>query len=164
MVLRQFAKGLVHLDAERGDEIDHAMERTKWFLWHGKVTAALEAFEDVEEDMYHFEESYPKFAALKSTAADFRGYIERNSSMIQNYGQLWREGDLISTAFIESLVNSLLGKRFTKKQQMQWTHQGAHLLLQARIKTVNGELADTFRRWYPSCAINDDQVAEAEAA
>jgi hypothetical protein len=52
------------------------------------------------------------------------------SDPIPNYGQLWREGKVISTAFIESLVNSLLGKRFTKKQQMQWTHAGAHLLLQ----------------------------------
>ena len=29
--------------------------------------------------------------------------------MVQNYGQLWREGKLISTAFIESLVNCSSG-------------------------------------------------------
>ena len=36
-----------------------------------------------------------------------------------------------------------------KKQQMRWTKQGAHLLLQARTKTLNGELRDTFCDWYP---------------
>ena len=59
---------------------------------------------------------------------------------------------------IETLVNSLLGKRFTKKQQMQWTHRGAHLLLQTRTRVVNGELEATFREWYPGMkAANDAQ-------
>ncbi len=42
------------------------------------------------------------------------------------------------------------GKRMVKKQQMRWTKKGAHLLLQARTKTLNGELRDTFCHWYPS--------------
>jgi len=36
-----------------------------------------------------------------------------------------------------------------KKQQMQWTPCGAHLLLQTRTKVLNGELDEVFRRWYP---------------
>ena len=81
--------------------------------------------------------------------------------MIPNYGQLWREGKVISTAFIESLVNSLLGKRFTKKQQMQWTHAGARLLLQTRTKVINGELPGTFRKWYPTFAAAKGPCAAA---
>ncbi len=89
-------------------------------------------------------------------------YIERNAWMIPNYGQLWREGKVISTAFIESLVNSLLGKRFTRKQQMQWTHKGAHLLLQTRTKVINDELPAIFRKWYPTFAsANEPCAAEA---
>jgi len=158
-VLRQFAKGLLHLDARLGGEIDRALESTKWYLWHAKVMAALDAFADVSTRIYNFEDSYPKFAALKRTVEEFEGYISENASMVQNYGQLWREGKLISTAFIESLVNSLLGKRFTKKQQMQWTHAGAHLLLQTRCKTINRELATTFHRWYPDFATNESSEA-----
>ena len=45
-VLRQFAKGLLHLDARLGGEIDHALERTKWYLWHGKARAALDAVDE----------------------------------------------------------------------------------------------------------------------
>jgi hypothetical protein len=42
-----------------------------------------------------------------------------------------------------------LSRRFVKKQHMQWTLRGAHLLLQTRTKVLNNELGDVFRRWYP---------------
>ena len=69
------------------------------------------------------------------------------------YGARWRAGQVISTAFIESLVNSLLAKRFAKKQSMQWTPDGAHLLLQIRTRTLNGDLASTFRNTYPDFTV-----------
>ena len=31
---------------------------------------------------------------------------------------------------------------------MQWSQQGAHLLVQVRAKVVNGELRQTFKGWY----------------
>jgi hypothetical protein len=33
---------------------------------------------------------------------------------------------------------------------MQWTPRGAHLLLQTRTKVLNGDLEESFRRWYPA--------------
>ena len=36
-----------------------------------------------------------------------------------------------------------------KKQQMRWTREGAHLLLQVRTKTFDGDLRDAFCGWYP---------------
>jgi hypothetical protein len=36
-----------------------------------------------------------------------------------------------------------------KHQQMRWTQQGAHLLLQIRTQALNGDLRGTFCRWYP---------------
>jgi hypothetical protein len=32
-----------------------------------------------------------------------------------------------------------------KKQQMQWSERGAHLLLQTRTRVLNDELEETFR-------------------
>jgi hypothetical protein len=61
---------------------------------------------------------------------------------------------VISTAFVESLVNSLLSKRFAKKQSMQWTPEGAHLLLQTRTRTLNGDLIHNFRNWYPAFSVD----------
>jgi hypothetical protein len=51
----------------------------------------------------------------------------------------------------------MVSKRFTKKQQMQWSHRGAHLLLQTRSCVLNGELSSRFRKWYP-----DLRIVEAE--
>jgi hypothetical protein len=31
---------------------------------------------------------------------------------------------------------------------MQWSKEGVHLLLQSRVRTLNGALADIFTRWY----------------
>jgi len=36
-----------------------------------------------------------------------------------------------------------------KKQQMRWTPAGAHLLLQVRTRTLNGDLRATFHQWHP---------------
>ena len=39
----------------------------------------------------------------------------------------------------------LISERLVKKQQMQWTPRGAHLLLQTRTKVLNNELEAVFR-------------------
>jgi hypothetical protein len=60
-----------------------------------------------------------------------------------------RQGETISTAFVESTINQVVSKRFVKKQQMQWTPRGAQLLLQTRTKVLNNDLENVFRGWYP---------------
>jgi hypothetical protein len=47
------------------------------------------------------------------------------------------------------------------QQQMQWSKLGAHLLLQTRVKTLDGELGAIFKRWYPDM---DLEVEEMPAA
>jgi len=36
---------------------------------------------------------------------------------------------------------------------MRWTKRGAHLLLQVRVKLLNDELQENFRKWYPQFEI-----------
>ena len=43
----------------------------------------------------------------------------------------------------------MISKRMVKKQQMQWTERGAHLLLQMRAQVLNEDLDQTFQAWYP---------------
>ncbi len=158
-VLGQFLKGLVKLDPKIGDEMEQALARTKWKLWHGKVADACESLEAIELLMWEFEETYAKFKALRKHVYEFLRYLERNQHMIVNYGERWRAGEVISTAFVESTVNSLLDKRFTKKQQMQWTPKGAHLLLQTRTRVINDELHATFQGWYPHVHVEKQHIA-----
>jgi hypothetical protein len=76
---------------------------------------------------------------------------------------LWRAGETISTAFVESAVDQVLSKRFVKKQQMSWSRRGAHLLLQVRTQVLNEELRGKFEEWYPGFnAKSEDQVRAAE--
>jgi hypothetical protein len=36
-----------------------------------------------------------------------------------------------------------------KKQQMRWSQQGAHRMLQVRTRVLNDELREIFQQWYP---------------
>ena len=111
--------------------------------------------------IYNFEESYTKFAKLEKALDKFHVYIKRNAASIENYGLRWHRGELISTAFMESTVNQVISKRFCKKQQMQWTPKGAHLLLQIRTAVLNNELEGAFRTWHPNFI--DDTEAKIAA-
>ena len=86
---------------------------------------------------------------LLKTLREFQGYITANQTYIPNYGDRFRHGEAISTAFAESTINQVVSKRMVKKQQMRWSQRGAHHLLQVRTKVLNGELQATFGRWYP---------------
>ena len=76
---------------------------------------------------------------------EFHTYITNNAGFIPNYGERYRHGERISTGFVESTVNQVVSKRMVKKQQMQWSKRGAHLLLQIRTRVLNGEWDATFR-------------------
>ena len=80
-------------------------------------------------------EIYTKLKHLLKAVAEFRTYIMNNAHLIPNYGERYRHGEAIATGFVESTVNQVISKRFCKKQQMQWSKRGAHLLLQTRVKT-----------------------------
>jgi hypothetical protein len=47
---------------------------------------------------------------------------------------------------------------------MQWSKQGAHLLLQTRTRTLDGTLHDLFTTWYPAMPANYGQTLTFAAA
>jgi hypothetical protein len=59
-------------------------------------------------------------------------------------------------------VNAVISKRFAKRQQMQWTPRGAHLLMQLRTRTLDRTLRSMFERWHPGLA-NDNQLVAKQA-
>jgi hypothetical protein len=146
-VMRNIAKGLPKHEELEG--VSGELERIKWFLWHGNVYQALEALRFLEMDLEIFENEDEVTAKLYSHVQEFKIYIRNNRHYIPNYGDRYRYGEVISTAFAESTVNELISKRMVKKQQMRWTKKGAHLLLQTRAKTLDGDLRDKFVEWYP---------------
>ena len=156
-VLRQYGKGLVHCETVLGEAICDKIDRLKWSLWHGQVDKALGKIDDLESSIESLKETYARHAGLVKALSELRTYIVNNRHVIPNYGERYRNGEPIATGFVESTVNEVVSKRFCKKQQMQWSKEGAHLLLQTRVRTLNGELAGIFKRWYPDL----DMKAEA---
>jgi hypothetical protein len=160
-VLGQYGKGLVQCEAVLGEAIRDKIERLKWSLWHGQVDKALGKIDDLESAIAPFSETYARFPPLVKALSALRTYIVNNRHVIPNYGERYRHGEAIATGLVASTVNEVVSKRFCKKQQMQWSKEGAHLLLQTRVRTLDGELSAIFQRWYPDM---DLQVEEMPVA
>jgi hypothetical protein len=161
-VLQQCARGLSKATiSEATDErtVERRVESVKHYLWHGNTAAALDGLEDLDADLECWgcdDDGNPQ-PQLDSEAAarmlkyvrELATYIGNNAGSIINYGERYHNGERISTGFAESTVNHVVSKRMVKKQQMQWTPEGAHLLLQVRTQVLNGDWEETFRTWYP---------------
>ncbi len=104
-------------------------------------------------------EETPSAEKLCAALEEFRGYMYANQDFMPNYGERYRCGEVISSAFVESAVNQVLSKRFVKQQQMRWTEAGAHLLLQVRTQVLNNDLRATFAHWYPGMSSHTVQPA-----
>jgi hypothetical protein len=148
-VLRQQTKALEEARPQAGAAVSRQIESIKHLLWHGNVEEALERLTKLLMDLDLIRDLSAPAEKLTAGVAEFEIYIRNNQESIPNYGERYRQGETISTAFVESTINQVVSRRFVKKQQMHWTLRGAHLLLQTRTKVLNNELEEVFRRWYP---------------
>jgi len=149
-VLGQMAKSVRSRDNPNlSTELAEELQRLKWYLWHGNLFLAMQTITYVQLDADCGDES-PEQRKLSKAVAEFGGYIRANITSIPNYGERFRAGEAISSAFVESAVNQVVSKRMVKKQQMRWTPRGAHLLIQLRTRVLNDDLAADFQRWYPA--------------
>ena len=157
-VLLQTAKGVPEkIQDEDGEERElrpqalKLLESVKWYLWHGNAFQALQKLEYLEMDLEgaSYSSKNENIRKLLKGVQELHTYVERNQNFLPNYGERYRNGERIASGFVESAVNQVVSKRMIKHQQMQWTHRGAHLLLQIRTRVLNEEWEDTFRRWYP---------------
>ncbi|EIM24453.1 hypothetical protein MicloDRAFT_00069720 [Microvirga lotononidis] len=161
-VLRQFAQGLVHHDKEAGMAMLDELRQIKWFLWHGNTCRARESIDDLVLDLEALDNRYPNLRKFRTTMRESQVYIASNEASLINYGERYRSGERISSAFVELTVNAVISKRFAQKQQMQWSRRGAHLLLQTRTKTLDGSLRATFEHWYSG--MNDNVRCDGRVA
>ena len=101
------------------------------------------------DELEEFATTYPGIKAFRKGVDEFRTYVTRNAGTIASYAERHRYGEWGSTAFAESTVNKVVGKRFSKRQQMRWSKRGAHLMLQTRTRVLDGTLKAKFQSWYP---------------
>lgn len=114
----------------KADEAERQLERIKWRLWNGNVRKALLRAEWLADDVDDLTSDDPSMRRFARTAAEFCTYVANNAGAIPNYAERRRHGERVATSFVESTVNLVVGKRFAKRQQMQWSSRGAHLVLQ----------------------------------
>ena len=163
-VLSQYARGVGQHDETQGAHLLKSIERMKWLLWHGNLQRAEKIIETFEEDVDDLEVDYPNLRKFARSAREFTVYIRSNASSLINYGERYRAGERISSSLAESTVNAVISKRFAKRQQMQWTPRGAHLLLQTRTRALDGTLRPLFERWHPGLAANRDNAESVKLA
>ena len=113
-VLGQYAKGVTQHDPPVGSRLLADIERLKWLLWHGNRHRAREAIEDLEEDVDTLDVEYPNLRKFAKPVHEFSVYIAANAGSLINYGERFRAGERISTAFVESTVDAVISKRFAK--------------------------------------------------
>jgi hypothetical protein len=161
-VLGQYARGVAPYDAAESARLLKSLERIKWLLWHGNRHRAGEEIAFLEDDVDGLELDYPNLGKFVRATHEFAVYIATNAGSLINYGERFRAGERISSCLAESTVNAVISKRFAKRQQMQWTKRGAHLLLQTRTRALDGTLRPLFERWYPGLA-NDNETGANQA-
>ncbi len=163
-VLEQYARGVGNQDQTAGQDLLKQLERVKWLLWHGNHHRARQQIRTLRDDIESLELNYQHLKRFTRSVHELAVYIDSNSGSLINYGERFRSGERISSCIAESTVNAVISKRFAKRQQMQWTKRGAHLLLQTRTRTLDGSLRPLFERWYPGLASdviagNDQAIA-----
>lgn len=62
-----------------------------------------------------------KLGRLHEAADAFATHIRRHAAQLVDDGERHRAGERISTGFVESAVNQIIAKRFSKGQSMRWT-------------------------------------------
>lgn len=152
-VLGRIARGLKRVDPNMSAVIEEELEGAKWTLWHGRREIALLSLSETRRLARNFRRVHRSYRKLSRRLRELIVYLERNEDRLAHYAAVYRAGNRISTAVAESTVNRLVARRFVKKQQMRWSREGAHLLLQVRAAVLNGELEESFKRWYPKMAV-----------
>ena len=125
-VLQQSARGLARLKADPAD----APWNGGWIASSITTGTAMwprrAGLEDLDEDLECWDcddEGNPKPQPDNEAARrmlnyirEFTTYVTNNADSIVNYGERYRNGERISTGFVEFTINQVVSKRMVQKQ------------------------------------------------
>ena len=156
----QAARGVGAADAQLAAEAVRGLERAKWRLWHGRWSGCRRKLAALCRWARRTSiRGMAGIGRLEHHVGELLAYLERNEGALVHYAARRRNGEPISTAFVESAVNEIIAKRMNKKQQMRWNRATVQPFLDVRTAVLNDTLKDAFRRCYPGfCPANDDEA------
>jgi hypothetical protein len=67
-------------------------------------------------------------------------FLANNRRDLIDYQRARIAGRRISSAPAESVINHVVNRHLSKRQQMRWSTKGAHGLLQTRVELLDGRL------------------------
>src|SRR5271155_1545630 len=160
----QAARGLGAADEHLSCEAVRGLERAKWRLWHGRWPGCRRKLAALCRWTRRTSiRSMAGIGRLEHHVGELLAYLERNQGTLVHYAARHRNGEPISTAFVESSVNEIIAKRMNKKQQIRWNRTTVQPFLDVRTAVLNDTLEDAFRRRYPGFrpANGDEAIALA---
>jgi hypothetical protein len=147
-------------DTRLADEAVRGLERAKWRLWHGRWSGCRRKLAALCRwaRRTHVQD-VAGVGRLEHHVGERLAYLERNQGALVHYAARRRNGEPISTAFVESSVNEIIAKRMNKRQQMRWNRATVQPFLDVRTAVLNDTLEDAFRDRYPGFRpANDDEA------
>jgi hypothetical protein len=81
------------------------LERVQRYLGHGARSEALDVVRQIEAGLKGLRAMGAAEQRRLKQAPEFAGYIHANADYVVNYGDRYRNGEWISTAFVQSTLN-----------------------------------------------------------
>ncbi|MFM0291535.1 MULTISPECIES: ISKra4 family transposase [Paraburkholderia] len=140
-------------DSGSAFELSDLFVRFRHYVWVGR-TAAWQQFSarlahllDLRETRDPAVSSHVRKAS--NSLSNVVTYLDSNAESLIDY-RIWRRaGGRISTGFVESSINRIVGRRMCKSQHMRWSRVGAHSVVQLRVALLNQEFHELARRQFP---------------
>jgi hypothetical protein len=125
-------------------------------LWRGKGEAAIAMLDTLhatlaeaasDPQIHEFFRGCSRTA--QRAAKGLLEFLRNNRDDLVDYQRARMAGRRISTASAESVMNHVINRRMSKRQQMRWNSASAHRMLLVRVELLDGRLEDCFRRRFP---------------
>jgi hypothetical protein len=126
------------------------IERAKWALWNGQLIKTLIHLSELRVWTWSARADPSWLEHLRTHLSELTAYLDANADALPNYGERYRGGQAISTAFAESAVNQIIATRMIKRQQMRWNRDTVQPFLTVRVAVLNNTLEEAFRTWHAS--------------
>ena len=119
--------------------------RFRCFVWTGQTLKWREAGQRLYELLELREEVDTQGLGMQARLTrrrllDALAYLEANINSLIDYRGYQKAGWRISTGYVESSINRLIGRRMCKDQHMRWSRDGADGVVQVRVALQNQEL------------------------
>jgi hypothetical protein len=113
------------------EDLIELFDKAKWHLWHGRPKTSVLRLKQLKEKITE-QSTLEKIDGLVE-------YIERNKEYMAKYFLKKRNKKMFTSQLAETSVNYVINAR-QKNQQMQWSRDGAHNILQIRTSNFSNKL------------------------